>query len=113
MTTTEKHDLDFLGYRISAIRDEYGSIYVHLKAVCDIMGIDSSKGPSNLNSLPSKTLLTPEQVGRVLGIGGKTVNKLAKEGKIGCVEVTTSKRLFTKELVEEFIKKQTSRRDRT
>ncbi len=111
MTTTEKYDLDFLGCRIPGIQDENGTIYVPLKVLCSILGIDPNRGPSDLERLPSKTLLTAELVGRILGIGANTVNKLAKEGKIGCVEVTSNKRLFTKELLEEFIKKQTSRRD--
>ena len=47
-----------------------------------------------------------------MGITAKTVHKLARDGRLGCAEVTARERRFTMELVEEFIKGETRHRDR-
>ena len=48
-------------------------------------------------------LMTAKDIGEMLGISARMVNKLARVGRLGCVQLTPRKRLFTKELVEEFI----------
>jgi excisionase family DNA binding protein len=56
-------------------------------------------------------LLSANEVGKMLGISARAVNKLASEGKLGCVQLTSRDRRFTKELVEEFVKAVTVHRD--
>ncbi len=58
-------------------------------------------------------LMTAEDVARILGIGRSTVHQLVKEGRLGCVQITTRNRRFTKEVVEEFIRLETVHRDCT
>jgi excisionase family DNA binding protein len=48
-------------------------------------------------------LLTPTDVAGILGISVKTVHKLAREGKLGCVQVTSKERRFTEEQVRAYI----------
>jgi Helix-turn-helix domain len=55
-------------------------------------------------------LLSAEEVGEILGISARAVNKLAKEWKLGCIEITPRKRRFSPELVEEFIRAETIHR---
>jgi excisionase family DNA binding protein len=54
-------------------------------------------------------LLTPTDVAGILGISVKTVNKLAREGKLGCVQVTDRERRFTDEQVRAYIDAQSRR----
>ncbi len=56
-------------------------------------------------------LMTAWEVSRILDIGESTVHQLVKEGRLGCVQITKRNRRFTMELVEEFIKSATVRRD--
>jgi excisionase family DNA binding protein len=58
-------------------------------------------------------LLTAKEVGKMLGISARAVNRLAREGKLGCVQLTSRDRRFTQELVEEFVKAVTVHRDWT
>jgi excisionase family DNA binding protein len=55
-------------------------------------------------------LLSAKDVAEILGISAKTVNKLAREGKLGCVQVTAKERRFTEEQVEEFVESRTIER---
>ncbi len=48
-------------------------------------------------------LLTPTNVAGILGISVKTVNKLVRDGKLGCVQVTSKERRFTDEQVRVYI----------
>ncbi len=48
-------------------------------------------------------LLSAKNVAEILGISVKTVNKLVREGKLGCVQVTAKERRFTEEQVGEYI----------
>ena len=48
-------------------------------------------------------LLYPRDVAQVLGISVKTVHKLVRDGKLGCVQVTTKDRRFTSEQVQHYI----------
>ena len=55
-------------------------------------------------------LLSAKDVAEILGISVKTVNKLVREGKLGCVQVTAKERRFTEEQVEIFIESRTIER---
>ncbi len=48
-------------------------------------------------------LLHPRDVAQVLGISVKTVHKLVRDEKLGCVQVTTKDRRFTQEQVQWYI----------
>src|SRR5208283_2657782 len=54
-------------------------------------------------------LLSAKGVAVVLGISVKTVNKLVREGKLGCVQVTTKERRFTEEQMLEYIESRSSK----
>jgi excisionase family DNA binding protein len=55
-------------------------------------------------------LLSAKDVAEILGISVKTVNKLVREAKLGCVQVTTKERRFTEQQVEGFIESRTIER---
>ena len=48
-------------------------------------------------------LLSAQDVAEILGISVKTVNKLVREAKLGCVQVTAKERRFTEEQVRDYI----------
>ena len=54
-------------------------------------------------------LLTPTDVAGIMGISAKTVNKLVRDGKLGCVQVTARERRFTEEQVRAYIDAQSRR----
>ena len=43
-------------------------------------------------------LLSPRDVAQLLGISVKTVHKLVRDGKLGCVQVTARDRRFCREI---------------
>jgi excisionase family DNA binding protein len=49
-------------------------------------------------------LLTVATVAVILNLSPKTINKLAREGKLACVQVTSRDRRFTHEQVQEYIR---------
>ncbi len=53
-------------------------------------------------------LLSAKDVAQILGISAKTVNKLVREGKLGCVQVTAKERRFTEEQTREYIESRSS-----
>ncbi len=53
-------------------------------------------------------LLSDKDVAEILGISVKTVNKLVREAKLGCVQVTAKERRFTEEQEEGFIEFRTT-----
>ena len=55
-------------------------------------------------------LLSAKDVAEILGISAKTVNKLVREGKLGCVQVTAKERRFSEQHVEGFIESRTIER---
>ena len=55
-------------------------------------------------------LLYPRDVAQLLGISVKTVHKLVRDGKLGCVQVTTKDRRFTQEQVQSYIESCTKKR---
>ncbi len=54
-------------------------------------------------------LLSPAHVAGILGLAAKTVNKLVREGKLGCVQVTSKERRFTEEQVRSYIESRSSK----
>ena len=48
-------------------------------------------------------LLQPREVAQLLGISVKTVHKLVRDGKLGCVKVTQRDRRFTEDQVQHYI----------
>lgn len=52
-------------------------------------------------------LLSAKDVAEILGISVKTVNKLVREGKLGCVQVTAKERRFAEEQVKAYIESRT------
>jgi len=54
-------------------------------------------------------LLSARHVGEILGISAKTVNKLVREAKLGCVQVTAKERRFTEDQIREYIESRSSR----
>jgi len=53
-------------------------------------------------------LLSARHVGEILGISVKTVNKLVREAKLGCVQVTAKERRFTEDQIREYIESRSS-----
>jgi excisionase family DNA binding protein len=56
-----------------------------------------------------KKLLSAKDVAEILGISAKTVNKLVREGKLGCVQVTAKERKFTEDQIREYIESRTTK----
>ncbi len=54
-------------------------------------------------------LLSAKGVAEILGISVKTVNKLVREGKLGCVQVTAKERRFTEDQIREYIESRRSK----
>jgi excisionase family DNA binding protein len=48
-------------------------------------------------------LLTAKDVAEILGIAVKTVHKLVREAKLGCVQVTSKGRRFTEEQINHYL----------
>ena len=53
-------------------------------------------------------LLRAPDVAVILGIAEKSVHKLAREGKLPCVQVTARERRFTPEQVQQYIESQST-----
>jgi excisionase family DNA binding protein len=54
-------------------------------------------------------LLSVKDVAEILGISAKTVNKLVREAKLGCVQVTAKERRFTEDQIREYIEFRSSK----
>jgi len=54
-------------------------------------------------------LLSAKDVAEILGISVKTVNKLVREAKLGCVQVTAKERRFTEDRIREYIESRSSK----
>jgi len=55
-----------------------------------------------------RKLMTAKDLAEILGIAAKTVNKLVREGKLGCVQVTAKERRFTEQQIQEYIESRSS-----
>jgi excisionase family DNA binding protein len=60
----------------------------------------------HLNNKGFPKLCCATEVAQILGISVKTVHKLVRSGKLGCVQVTSRDRRFTEEQIEEYIRSQ-------
>ena len=54
------------------------------------------------------SLMRASDVAAILAISAKTVNKLVREKKLACVQVTARDRRFTHEQVQEYIRSQST-----
>ena len=63
--------------------------------------MSGSENETGRQDLPQ--LLYPRDVAQILGISVKTVHKLVRDGKLGCVQVTRPDRRFTQEQVQHYI----------
>src|SRR5208283_173063 len=54
-------------------------------------------------------LLSARDVAEILGISVKTVNKLVREAKLGCVQVTAKERRFTEDQIREYIESRSTK----
>jgi len=72
--------------------------------------IDGEKSEKNHQDCdPIPRLLSASEVAEILRISTKTVNKLAREAKIGCVQVTSRERRFSEEQVRAYIEAQSKK----
>ncbi len=67
---------------------------------------NQSRKESEQESIGIARLLSPKDVAEIFGISVKTVHKLVRDGKLGCVQVTSKERRFTEEQVEAYIEAQ-------
>ncbi len=66
--------------------------------------VDDDLEPTSTESEVLTTeLLSEEDVASILSISVKAVQRLVREKKLGCVQLTKRKRAFTQELIEQFI----------
>ncbi len=56
-------------------------------------------------------LVDASEVAEILGISERAVKRLVSEGRLGYVRLTGNRRVFTMELVAEFVEGETVRRD--
>jgi excisionase family DNA binding protein len=63
---------------------------------------------ANLFTNQPRPLWSAEQVAHLLSISQKTVQKLVREGKLSCVQVTARERRFTPEQVQQYIESQST-----
>jgi excisionase family DNA binding protein len=70
---------------------------------------EEKKQRSDEERVPIPRLLSAKDVAEILRISKKTVNKLAREGKLGCVQVTTKERRFSEEQMREYIESRSSK----
>ncbi|MBI5247881.1 MAG: helix-turn-helix domain-containing protein [Desulfomonile tiedjei] len=69
-----------------------------------------SRKENDSDKIGIQRLLSPKDVAEILGISVKTVNKLVREGKLGCVQVTGKERRFTEDQVRVYIESRTIER---
>jgi excisionase family DNA binding protein len=65
-------------------------------------GENSNKNYLEFDIIPR--LLSASEVAEILRISKKTVNKLAREGRLGFVQVTAKDRRFTESQIQNYIK---------
>ena len=68
---------------------------------------NESRKENEHESIGIARLLSPKDVAEILGISVKTVHKLVRDGKLGCVQVTSKERRFTEEQVQDYVESQT------
>jgi excisionase family DNA binding protein len=70
---------------------------------------DETRKESDQERILIQTLLSAKDVAQILRISAKTVNKLVREAKLGCVQVTTKERRFTEDQIREYIESRISK----
>jgi excisionase family DNA binding protein len=70
---------------------------------------EEKKQRNDEERVPIPRLLSARDVAEILGISVKTVNKLVREGKLGCVQVTTRERRFSEEQIRDYIESRSSK----
>lgn len=67
---------------------------------------NESRKENDNEKIAIQRLLSPKDVAEILGISVKTVHKLVRDGKLGCVQVTSKERRFTEAQIEAYIEAQ-------
>jgi excisionase family DNA binding protein len=67
------------------------------------MIIEETRKENDLERTSIQRLLTAKDVAEILGIAVKTVHKVVREAKLGCVQVTSKERRFTEEQVRRYL----------
>jgi excisionase family DNA binding protein len=62
---------------------------------------------SNSSQGKCEKLMRAADVAKILSISAKTVNKLVRDGKLGCVQVTAKERRFSEDHLSEYIASRT------
>jgi excisionase family DNA binding protein len=70
---------------------------------------EGKKQRNDEERVPIPRLLSARDVGEILGISVKTVNKLVREAKLGCVQVTAKERRFSEEQIRDYIESRSSK----
>jgi excisionase family DNA binding protein len=69
---------------------------------------NQSRKENEQESIGIARLLSPKDVAEILRISVKTVHKLVRDGKHGCVQVTSKERRFTEEQIRAYIESQSN-----
>jgi excisionase family DNA binding protein len=62
-----------------------------------------SRKENDQERISIQKLLSAKDVAEILGIASKTVQKLVREAKLGCVQVKAKERRFTEQQIREYI----------
>jgi excisionase family DNA binding protein len=68
---------------------------------------NESRKENEQKSIGIARLLSPKNVSEILGISVKTVHKLVRDGKLGCVQVNDRDRRFTEDQVRGYVEERT------
>ena len=72
------------------------------------MPTPDNQNPNTATQSSIVCLLTVSQVAVALSLSRKTVNKLVREKRLACVQITARERRFTHEQVHEYIRSQST-----
>ena len=72
---------------------------------------ESAQQPEEQES-PATPYLTEHDVAGVLDISVKEIRRLVQEERLGCIQLTKRKKVFTRALIDEFIRRESGIRDR-
>ncbi len=75
-----------------------------MASVCTEIGMIAHQNATENDSPSIERLLSVAAVAFILGVAPKAVHKLARERKLGCVQVTARDRRFTREQIQEYIR---------
>jgi hypothetical protein len=69
-----------------------------------------SRKENDYGEIGIQKLLNPKQLADILGISVKTVNKLVRDRKLACMQVTAKERRFTDGQIRDYIESRTIER---